>query len=186
MRGMTTFCLMMSLCFVAGALAQPPDVGGGSDDDETEALYLARYCVNEAGFNSPRDCGAMAQVLRNTSREDESLLDAMHRHTGGRLFVVGGPGRNGQTQRSWTRGLHLGEEAPHGWPRDLDWAGEYRQRFARVYGLSLRIVRGEMGRGPCRGFPIAWGGAMDDHVAIRRGLVRVDCGDTVQRYWERP
>lgn len=183
MLGLTTFILLWPAC-ASPVEGQPPEES--DRDHETVALYLARFCVNEAGFNSPRDCGAIHQVLRNTARDDEGLLAAMSRHTKGRLFVVGGPGRNGQTVRAWTRGLHIGDEPPYRWPAHLDWTNDYRHRFAEVYALSIRIVSGRMGRGPCRSFPIAWGGPMDDAIALRRGLVRVSCGDTINHYWERP
>lgn len=176
--GISAFIILWPAC-TPPVEAQPQE----SDQDEIDALHLARLCVNEAGW-SVRECGAVWQVLRNTRVRGETLLQTMERHTNGRISVVCGPGRNGQTDRAWTRGLHLGDEPPHCWPGHLDW-NEYRERFARMLEQARRFTRGEL-RGPCAGFPIAWGGAMDDWLAVRRGLVQVSCGDTRNRYWERP
>lgn len=62
-----------------------------------------------------------------------------------------------------------------------------------VYGTrwtKLRAAVAELVRHPitqCAGDPIAWGGPMDDHIAIARRLVRLDCGaEVVNSYWGLP
>lgn len=80
----------------------------------------------------------------------------------------------------------------HGSVRPLAWAEDAFGSWA-VHGprwAKLRAAVAELVRHPitqCAGEPIAWGGPMDDHIAIGRGLVRLDCGpEVVNSFWGLP
>lgn len=148
-------------------------------------VWLAQLCVSESGWSSPADCAAIHAVLRATRRSDELLVETMLRHAP-RLFGLRRARHDAAAARHrWVRGLRADGEEPEHWPLEHgDW-GRYRPRWLEVLVFARRLVAGET-RARCERAPIAWGGAMDDHVALRRGLVRVDCGATSNRYWARP
>jgi hypothetical protein len=78
-----------------------------------------------------------------------------------------------------------GPEPPPGWDPALDgdWSlhGPLWHRFRAEIDRAVR----EGFEPPCEGDPIAWGCALDDALAIRRGLCRLACGER-NRFWARP
>ena len=145
------------------------------------ALLLARICVNEAGFDGAQDCIAIAEVVRANSGEITPGALELHapRATGSK------PPLN--AHQAWTQQLDEDGTEPAAWRLAhpaLPWE-RYRERWLRVLRGCQLIVRGQVDR-VCREVPIAWGGAMDRHIAERRGLVRVDCGNTRNEFWGRP
>lgn len=141
-------------------------------------LALARICVSEASWESDRDCQAIYQVFRNTRRSTETLLGVMHRHTN-RVLSQKEPLNSRQ---AWLQGLRLDASPPPTFPRP--WEGRFERAWRSRVRLAERILT-EPNRFPCRGPVITWGGAMDDHIAIRRGLTRVNCGVTMNHFWRR-
>jgi hypothetical protein len=119
-------------------------------------------------------------VLRSTRRDDETIVDTMRRHA---PRVVGGLPARSDRER-WVRALNAEATRPDHFPAHLDWE-DYRPRWVDVMEFTRRLLAGRT-RDRCRRSPITWGGPMDDWLAIRRGLVRVDCGDTRNRFWARP
>lgn len=148
-------------------------------------LRLAQLCVNESGWSSPADCAAIHAVLRATQRDDETLVDAMLRHAP-RLFGLR-PARTPEVAERyrWVRSLRADAGEPEAWPADHGPWSRFRERWKEVLRFSRRAVDGSV-RSSCSRPPIAWGGAMDDDIALARGLVRVDCGETRNRFWARP
>lgn len=89
-------------------------------------------------------------------------------------------------QRRWTRNLPMvGMDQPEGWlPRDGNWSlfaenwSKYRGNIAEVFAEGFEA--------PCKGKPIAWGCADDDHIAISRGLCKLECVETRNWFWGFP
>ena len=96
------------------------------------------------------------------------------------------PQRETKTQQRWTRNLPMtGLDEPEGWePRDGTWS-QYAENWSK-YRDSVDLVFREGFEPPCKGKPIAWGCADDDHIAISRGLCKLDCGNTRNWFWGRP
>lgn len=167
--------------------ARPAPVASGGALDQGEsvtrvavlALALARVCWNEAGWDSPQDCLAIAEVVRSTSSSGEITLGALQRLA---PHVATGRPR-GAHQRLSTE-LRADGARPASWPGHLPWERVWRARWLRVLALSRALVEGRV-RGRCERAPIAWGGAMDRHLAARRRLTRVDCGQTRNEFWAR-
>lgn len=164
----------LSLGLAIGAIllvARSCSVARGQEDD---ALCAARLCVREAGWHSPADCAAILHAVQATSREDEGVCERLRR-----------VGRRTRPGRAWADALPARSESgpPIGWPAAVPWEA-YRQRWDRVLGAHRRWLAGRQPR-PCDGIPLAWGMPVDDHVALARGLRRLDCGRTVNRFWGR-
>jgi len=89
-------------------------------------------------------------------------------------------------QRRWTRNLPMtGLAQPEGWePRDGTWS-QYAENWSK-YRDAVTVIFAEGFEPPCQGVPIAWGNAGDDHIAISRGLCKLDCGDTRNWFWGFP
>lgn len=77
--------------------------------------------------------------------------------------------------------------APLHWERERD--GDWRVHgplWARFRDAVRALVRDGF-PAPCASPVIAWGNEGDDHIALSRGLARVQCGDgAVNRYWGKP
>ncbi len=145
------------------------------------ALLLARICVNEAGFDAPQDCVAIAEVVRTNSGVITPGALELHapRATGARAAL--------NAHQAWTQQLDAAGSEPASWHAahpGVPWS-RYRARWLRVLRGCELIVRGVV-PAVCSRPPIAWGGVMDRHIAQRRGLVRVDCGVTRNEFWSRP
>ena len=89
-------------------------------------------------------------------------------------------------QRRWTRNLPMtGLAQPEGWlPSDGTWS-QYAENWSK-YRDAVTVIFAEGFEPPCKGKPIAWGNAGDDHIAISRGLCKLDCGDTRNWFWGFP
>jgi hypothetical protein len=79
-----------------------------------------------------------------------------------------------------------GRDLPAGWRPELDgdwrvhsphWA-RFRQRVEQLAVLGFDA--------PCARAVVAWGNESDDPIAESRGLERVACGETANRFWGRP
>lgn len=148
---------------------------------EATVLALARICVSEGGWENDRDCAGIYQVLRNTRRSDEHLIDVMRRHS---RYMI--PGRTSLPARQrWVTSLDLEGTRPSDLPDSASWERLERPWLRRI-ALARALIDGRVPDRPCPAPVIAWGGTMDDHIAHRRGLARVDCGDTENRFWARP
>jgi hypothetical protein len=83
--------------------------------------------------------------------------------------------------------LQLDASRPDSFPNDERfWRNRYREHWIDRMSYADDLISGRVQLRPCPAPPIAWGGTMDDHIALRRGLVRIDCGDTENRFWGRP
>lgn len=145
-------------------------------------LVLARICVSEAGWDSRQDCAAIFQVLRNVRRNDETLMGAMRRAS----RVVSEMWEPTTRRHRWLVNLKLDGSEPDHFPEVADWDRHYRHRWFEVIAHARALIEGEAHAHPCPGAVIAWGGDMDDYLALQRNLIRVDCGDTANTFWKRP
>jgi len=145
-------------------------------------LVLARICVSEAGWEGERDCQGIFQVLRNVRRNNETFMGIMRRAS----RVVSEMWEPTTTRHRWLVNLDLEGTRPDGFPPELDWERHYRHRWMKVIDYARALIEGKVYARPCRGAVIAWGGAMDDYLALRRNLVRANCGDTENTFWKRP
>ncbi len=146
---------------------------------DTSKLAVARIFVAEAGWSSEADHRAIFQVIRNIQGSGTLLQAARRaspRTTGTRPPI----NRRG----CWVSTLLDSDTKPAGWGEKIHWQ-PYVQRWRSVRSLAARLVSGHPVQSPCKGEPVAWGGAMDDWLAIRRGLIRIDCGATLNRFWAR-
>lgn len=151
-----------------------------------EQLWLARYCVNEAGFQIekpfeettiPNDCSAMHQSLVNNFESDR-LRTWMMRRYGDNVF------NRERTERRYIPFLRpFSRRAPRGW-RHADW-DLHGPRFDEIYEYAGQILRGEV-EPVCQ--PHHWGAPWRSmrRRSRRRGWVRLDCGETVNDYWRVP
>jgi len=145
-------------------------------------LVLARICVSEAGWEGQRDCQGIFQVLRNVRRNNETFLGVMRRAS----RVVSEMWEPTTDRHRWLVNLDLEGTRPDGFPTEADWERHYRHRWMKVLEYARALLEGEIYAHPCQGAVIAWGGKMDDYLALRRNLIRAECGDTQNTFWKRP
>lgn len=167
---------------------------------DTGKLAVSRIFVSEAGWEAEGDHRAIFGVLANIRRRNESWLHVARRAS---------PRATGVRPNRRPRGRMIAtlldsDARPAGWircrrGRPLDrcngaW-GTYIERWRRVRQLAAELVHGAPIESPCPGRPIAWGGWMDDWLAERRGLERIECRapadsggtqPTLNRFWIRP
>jgi hypothetical protein len=182
---------------------------GNRELRELTVLVFSRLCVSEANWvhddrldhrhpdqnHAERDCPAIYRVLRRTRRTGQTLIGIMREHS--RYSTEEWAPRGPRTR--WIVQLQLNDRRPTNFPatdsegRPLNWERDYLPRWQAVQALTRRLLAGR-DLGPCANAPIiAWGGrcddeggACDDHIAERRGLVPYDCGETANRFWCRP
>lgn len=126
---------------------------------------------------------------------EETVLSAMRRLSRGTT----GHTAPRNARQAWTATLQDSSEPPLGWREcgvllvesgcDGSWR-RYAGPWWRIRMLTRALVA-QRGRGPWRGTGarprvIAWGGEMDHWLAVRRGLVEVDCGKTENRFYAVP
>lgn len=146
-------------------------------------LTLARVCVHEAGWESVDDCAAIWEVLRAGAERGGYSV---------RVYALAYSGRalRGQTSRPWVAELNEEGSRPRSWPttwqgRPHPGWGAFRTRWLALLEACRLIVAGEV-RSSCEDQPHDWGGPVDDRRARRLGLIRIDCGETLNRYYQRP
>lgn len=183
---------------------------GHDDLREVIVLVLSRLCVSEANWihderfdhsapgqnHAELDCPAIYRVLRRTRADGETLLGTMRRHA----HYVTEEREPHRPRMRWISQLQLSGRRPAAFPvndRDgnpLNWERDYQPRWLAMQAFVRSLLRDE-NLGPCASAPIiTWGGrcdvaggACDDHLAVRRGLVPYElCGDTANRFWCRP
>lgn len=157
----------------------------------SDTLLLARICVHEAGWDTPLDCAAIHQVLlAGAEREGMSYRSYAYAYAGRAL--------RGETARSWVAHLREDGREPEGWPetvvvrrgdelrveRHAPW-GAFRDRWMTTLDTARQVMAGEL-TAPCESPPHDWGGRVDRARARRLGLIRIDCGDTRNDFYQRP
>jgi len=135
------------------------------------ALAVAKVCANESGFDSPRDCALIWQVV--TAHHDRDALRLAWLRAHSRRVLGDRACRRGNCE--WTPHLTRRAVEPRGWPDGARW------RPSAWRGLVTRadeLVGGAPYTPPCDGTPITWGGRMDHRGAVARGLVALSCDGT--------
>jgi hypothetical protein len=125
-----TMLLIMALLF-AGAKCF------GQEEDKT-ALWLARSCIGEAGYNAHEtgECAAIWHVYKKRGAiNGKGTLWTARKYSAAI--------KNGAHQRNkWV--MHLsGAEQPRKWPRNLNWS-KYRDRWLDTLERAKAFVRGEL------------------------------------------
>ncbi len=168
------------------------------------ALNLARICVNEAGFDHPRDCQAIWEVTRNVAGHDASLADLSRALDGLSARVTGARQvRRPRGNLRFTRGLDRTDTEPAGWraATRLPWS-RFSDKWHSIREWADRRIDqhldGSHARRVCHGRAIAWGGrnGLDDRVLearnrnrVARGkrpLQRLVCGVTENAFFGHP
>jgi hypothetical protein len=168
------------LLFAAPSLAQ---------DRASDQLALARVAASECGLTgcTEQEVAAIGAVLR--ARCSSCRLATSARLYSSRVFD-----QNRTDDRAWIAFLSPTGHEPERWPSTIRVRGErvphapwaiYRERWLAIYEWAGRVVRGELAHA-CEQPPVHWGGPMDDARAARLGLVRVDCGETRNRFYVLP
>lgn len=140
---------------------------------DTDALALARVCVNEAGWDVTDDCAGILAVLR--SRQQRIGL----RTIAGTAAVYSTRvfDKSRADRRAWVAWLDDAATPPRGWPRNVDWPTHRAKWRAMVEHAALLLTQHDA----CGAHH--WGGPMDDARAIRAGWAPVDCGETRNHFW---
>lgn len=149
------------------------------------ALDLAKYCANEAGLNSLSDCRLIWQVASTHGSTLERRIAFLRRHS--RCVLTERPPEDLEERGNcrWSRSLTWSDREPDNWPSHLSWTGRNAERWRVVRALSLELVTSPTPPRQCNGAPITWGGRMDADRAVRRRLVPLNCGDTLNTGYVR-
>lgn len=178
---------MRILLAAIAALALAPSTSAAQFVPASDAVILARVCFHESGWTSTDDCAGIKEVLVNGSERHGLSF---------RSYALAYSGRalRGETSRSWVAQLGPRGRRPSRWPVTWDsptgprphpgWS-VFRDRWMDLLGLAERLMDGTAS-GKCETSPHDWGGPMDDARAERIGLIRIDCGETLNRFYLRP
>lgn len=178
-------------------------------------LVLGRIILSEANWlhderldhrqpeanHAERDAPLIYQVLRYTRRSGETLLGAMRRHSPHVSEARPIPRPERHRRMVWVREIQLTCRRPAHFPAraadggELNWDRDYRPRCLALFEFAQRLLDGDAAAlGSWTSAPvITWGGrcedahgACDDDIAVGRGLVPFETGDTANRFWCRP
>lgn len=144
-----------------------------------ERLLLARVFVSEAGFIESNDGAGIHTVLINRAGRG-SLSRMMRRYSPRATGTV--PPLN--ARQAWVSGLNLNLTRPHAWPESYPAWFTIRPKWqARLDEAAALLAEPH---NPCDGEPHHWGGPMDDHRALAAGWVQLECGFTLNHFWQVP
>jgi hypothetical protein len=135
-------------------------------DETTTALWLARSCVGEAGWDSHTtgECAAIMHIYRKRSQINGWTVERTARKYSAAIRPW-----KGNTRR-WLRHMDATGAKPHKWPRKLRWE-VYLPMWLEVYAHAVEFLEGTV-PDP---LPTAlhYGGRMDHWRAQREGWVRL-------------
>jgi hypothetical protein len=168
------FLAVLMVLPISGTRAQQRPATDFTGQDMSPAVVLARVCVKEASFRGFADCPPIGSVLSRVGRGD--VVRGAKRYSP-RTFD---PVRLGN--RPWIAWLRANGTKPEGWPEHLSWPN-HRSSWERMVALAQSVIEGS-GEAPCT--PDHWGGPMDHFRAVRNGWIQLDCGPTVNEFWQVP
>jgi hypothetical protein len=150
--------LFATLIFVA-ILLYPGDAESSEQD---VALWLARSCVGEAGWDSysTGECAALMHVYLKRSRIGNlTLLEATRKYSGATKKRRNHP-------RKWLFGLDRSDSEPEGWPQHLSWS-QYSDQWLNMVDHADAFLDGLV----ADPMPEAdhYGSIYDHHRAVRMG-----------------
>jgi hypothetical protein len=153
---------------------------------EDEALLLARIVVSEAGWSGfeTGDAHAIAYTLLGTAAERGVSLRAAARAHSPRAT---GTRETTDPRLSWVAGLRADLREPSAWPMGshAPWSA-YRARWADVLERSREVATWTLedheAHSICAVPPVTWAARWHEPS---RGLVAIDCGDTLNRFFAR-
>lgn len=171
------------VALLCAALSAPLPAAASRD---CAALLLARICVSEAGWDAHAsgDCGAIHYALLGTvESRGVSLATAARIHSP----RATGARPTSDPRLAWVAGLRADGAAPAAWPAPphAPWAA-YRARWLDVLERARDLVTWTLDDhardSMCSEPPTTW--AAPWHPPSP-GLERIDCGDTLNRYYTR-
>ena len=168
---LTTVCVLLLSASVHTFSQEPPL----SDAQLELGLRLARTTVNESGWQSAADLDLIWQTTQQHGRTSEARIEWLKLHSS----CVNGesapePGSTGNCE--WTWHLTRDGEEPANFPMEWD---NFRSRWANILRTADRRVRHNRARRVCRVNPDTWGGPMDHHRAVHRGMIPLNCRGTL-------
>jgi hypothetical protein len=165
-------------------------------------LLLARIAYGESGTPQPGrnddprtplvdEYEAFLAVM-DSLRGQMSREEMMVRYAPRRVFP-----RAEDSRQRWVSEVQLDGSRPPSWPAPRNrrfhphpgWRHYGCPRWLATVDAARAVLRAhptDVGRGPCERQPDHWGGAMDDHRALRAGWRPVDCGTTLNNFWSVP
>lgn len=161
------------------------------------ALLLARVAVNEDSrpLRAVRDGGTAGELTADTKAIWQVALDwsRWKRTTPLHAIRALAPHVTGTRAPKLARHALYGSLTAFGHARPVLWLdaehgpwAAYGRNWARFRDNVARLVSGGAAR-PCpAAMVVAWGNDADTEIALARGLVEVDCGDTRNRFWSLP
>ena len=131
---------------------------------------------------------AVMDSLRGEMTREEMMV----RYAPRRVFP-----REEDVRQRWLSEVQLDGARPPSWPAPRNrrfhsypsWRHYGCPRWLATVDAARAVLRAhpdDAGRGPCERRPDHWGGALDDHRAIRAGWDPVDCGTTLNNFWSVP
>jgi hypothetical protein len=147
-----------------------------SEADRT-ALWLARSCVGEAGWDAAEsgECAAIWHVYGKRARDTGRPIKRTARLYSSAI-------KRGPWAREWVFGLNRGGEKPKGWPKRLRW-NRYRDRWFETLALADLFLEGRI-EDP---LPSAehYGGRMDRKNLCPRSWKRIQAHGFVNWFYAR-
>lgn len=182
-----------------------------SDRNRRNAILIARVAVNEntrplrpiedGGSAGEPTSDAKALIQEMVSFAEWKGVSLRKAATWQSKYVTGVKEAKEGSQHAWTSTLPArGKKVPKGWiecsgkddrgepsPEGCDGRWEiYADNWVAFRTWMIDQVTGGEILAECEGNPITWGGDMDDHIAIRRGLCVIEgCGDR-NTWWAFP
>jgi hypothetical protein len=135
-----------------------------------------------------QDHAAVLQTVENKRKELEGLWHRPVRLTEAMRIMaphIIGDRSLKRGRQEWIKDLPLrGLDAPASYPDPALWAEKHAQNYARFRAWAVQQVT--VGYFPvCDGKPIAYGGQIDNPIAVSRGLCILSCGDR-DTFWAQP
>jgi hypothetical protein len=176
--GLATCALAGDSAWMAAAAQGRQPVADTDGQDMSPAVVLARVCTKEASFTGYADCPPIAAVLLRVGRGDVVR--------GARLYSrkVFDPTRLGR--RPWIAFLRADATVPRNWPANISWR-YHGPHWRAMVQLAQNVLgqSGERPEPPCA--PDHWGDRLHDAERARaRGWIELDCGPTLNSYWQVP
>jgi len=148
----------------------------GKGHGKDVALWVARSCVGEAGFDSGEsgECAAIAHIYRKRTKVTQfNLYQVTRRYS---AAIKKGP----HQKRKWVFYLCRDLKKPKYWSKGLHWPN-YRDKWASILKLCDDFIAGKV----LDPIPHAdhYGGRMDRHRAKKWNWYKLDTPDFKNHFW---
>lgn len=112
---------------------------GGLPEEPDVALWLARSCVSEAGFDSGAtgECAAIAHVYaKRAERSGREYYKIMRQYSAGIKYRAG-------HSRDWVFDLRRSAKRPHHWPARASWP-HFKKHWVNTLQMCDHFVDGSV------------------------------------------